>query len=118
MSTTQVKLKRKQNPPAADDDLPGPSSTKKPRKDHKTKNGADAAAAATAAVAVTEVDMVESLKKRRDKKGKARAREGDESEFTTVRASVVVSIPPIFASNARAGVEEMLDSMLMRRELC
>jgi len=31
-----------------------------------------------------------------------------------VHASLVVSIPPVFASNPRAGVEEMLDSMLMR----
>jgi len=42
-------------------------------------------------------------------KGKER-----ETEFHVVKTSVVLSIPPIFASNPRAGVEEMLDSMVMR----
>jgi hypothetical protein len=36
------------------------------------------------------------------------------TEFHVVKASLVISIPPIFASNPRAGVEEMLDSMVMR----
>ena len=37
-----------------------------------------------------------------------------DTEFHVVRATLVLSIPPIFASNPRAGVEEMLDSMVMR----
>jgi DNA-directed RNA polymerase I subunit RPA43 len=37
-----------------------------------------------------------------------------DTEFHVVKASLVVSIPSIFASNARTGVEEMLDSMVMR----
>jgi len=48
--------------------------------------------------------------KRKKKKHTA----NEESEFMLVRASLMVSIPPIFSSNPRAGVEEMLDSMVMR----
>lgn len=48
-------------------------------------------------------------------KDKGKARESDaEAEFQTVTASLVVSVPPIFASNPHAGVQEMLDSMIMR----
>ena len=43
-------------------------------------------------------------------KGKARA----DGEFTVVKASLSLSIPPVFANNLRAGAEEMLDSMVMR----
>ncbi|KIK67064.1 hypothetical protein GYMLUDRAFT_37104 [Collybiopsis luxurians FD-317 M1] len=42
-------------------------------------------------------------------KGKAK-----ESAFQIVQTSLVLSISPVFASNPRAGVEEMLDSMIMR----
>lgn len=45
-------------------------------------------------------------------KGKSRATVDD--EFRVIRASLSVSVPPVFATNLRAGVEEMLDSMLMR----
>ncbi|EIN11629.1 hypothetical protein PUNSTDRAFT_23075, partial [Punctularia strigosozonata HHB-11173 SS5] len=38
----------------------------------------------------------------------------EDSEFVVVRSSLRVSIPPVFAANPRAGVKEMLDSMLMR----
>jgi DNA-directed RNA polymerase I subunit RPA43 len=37
-----------------------------------------------------------------------------DGEFQVVRASLVLSVPPIFAANPRAGVEELLDSMIMR----
>lgn len=48
-------------------------------------------------------------------KDKGKARQTDaEAEFQTVTASLVVSVPPIFASNPHGGVEEMLDSMIMR----
>ncbi|KAF8224964.1 hypothetical protein L208DRAFT_1308273 [Tricholoma matsutake] len=49
---------------------------------------------------------------KRDKKSKKVTVGG--AGFHVVKASLVVSIPPIFASNPRAGVEEMLDSMIMR----
>lgn len=50
-------------------------------------------------------------KQKKNDKGKTRDSDG---QFRVVRASMVVSIPPVFASDPRAGVEEMLDSMVMR----
>ena len=47
-------------------------------------------------------------------KNKDKGKEKKSSEFKLVRALLTVSIPPVFASNPRAGVEEMLDSMVMR----
>ncbi|KAF5370557.1 hypothetical protein D9758_001836 [Tetrapyrgos nigripes] len=44
-----------------------------------------------------------------DKKGKAK-----DTEFQVVRSSLVVSVAPVFANHPRSGVEEMLDSMVMR----
>ncbi|TFK44645.1 hypothetical protein BDQ12DRAFT_673321 [Crucibulum laeve] len=46
---------------------------------------------------------------KKDGKGKGRDR-----EFHVVNASLLVSIPPVFSANLRAGVDEMLDSMVMR----
>ncbi|KAF8906583.1 hypothetical protein CPB84DRAFT_1770153 [Gymnopilus junonius] len=37
-----------------------------------------------------------------------------DAHFQIVNASLVLSVPPVFAANPRAGVEEMLDSMIMR----
>ncbi|KZT10747.1 uncharacterized protein LAESUDRAFT_721116 [Laetiporus sulphureus 93-53] len=51
-------------------------------------------------------------KTKRDK-GKTRATD-DGSEFRVIQATMSVSIPPVFANNLRKGVEEMLDSLLMR----
>lgn len=36
------------------------------------------------------------------------------SEFHVVDAALTLSVAPVFANNPRAGVEEMLDSMVMR----
>ncbi|KAG1874667.1 hypothetical protein DFJ58DRAFT_758165 [Suillus subalutaceus] len=36
------------------------------------------------------------------------------SEFRVTKATITLSVPPIFACNLRAGAEEMLDSMIMR----
>ena len=44
-------------------------------------------------------------------KGKGRA---TDDAFRVVRASLSLSVPPYFATDLRGGVEEMLDSMLMR----
>ncbi|KZT21374.1 hypothetical protein NEOLEDRAFT_1139478 [Neolentinus lepideus HHB14362 ss-1] len=46
-------------------------------------------------------------------KAKVKAKEVG-GEFRVARASLVVSIPPVFAGNPRGGVEEMLDSIVMR----
>lgn len=46
------------------------------------------------------------------------------SEFRVTKATMTLSVPPVFASNLRAGAEEMLDSMIMRcdntslRQIC
>ena len=48
-----------------------------------------------------------------DTKGKGRATHADDA-FRVVRASLTVSVAPVFANDLRGGVEEMLDSMLMR----
>lgn len=50
---------------------------------------------------------------KRDKKGTPRSSAVD-GEFRVVKASVKVSIPPIFANDPMSGVEEMLDSLVMR----
>jgi DNA-directed RNA polymerase I subunit RPA43 len=50
-------------------------------------------------------------KKRKGDKGKSRE---TDSEFKVINASLVVSIPPVFSNTPRTGVEEMLDSMIMR----
>jgi len=44
-----------------------------------------------------------------------RARKGKENdEFCSVNASIVLAVPPVFANRLRYGVEEMLDTMIMR----
>lgn len=48
------------------------------------------------------------------RKGKERAFVEDSKEFSVVGATVRVTIPPVFASDPEAGVEEMLDSMVMK----
>jgi hypothetical protein len=58
-------------------------------------------------------DVGPSTKKpKKDRKHKHKLAQRD--EFALVEASLVVSIPPVFASNPAQGVEEMLDSMIMR----
>ncbi|KAF8273007.1 hypothetical protein EI94DRAFT_1677401 [Lactarius quietus] len=49
-------------------------------------------------------------------KHKGKGKENTDSEFRSVRASVVLAVPPIFANRLRDGVEEMLDTMTMRYE--
>lgn len=60
----------------------------------------------------------QKFKKSKTDKGNKKTVKGkskdSSSEFKVVHASLVVSVPPVFASNPRAGVEEMLDSMVMR----
>lgn len=48
-------------------------------------------------------------------KGKSRI-DPSTSEFLVTKATLKLSVPPVFASDLRAGVEEMLDSMIMRCE--
>lgn len=56
-------------------------------------------------------------KLRKEKLGKKELKlkgKAEDTEFHVVKTSLVLSIPPIFTSNPRAGVEEMLDSIVMR----
>ncbi|KAF9051047.1 hypothetical protein BDZ89DRAFT_1098578 [Hymenopellis radicata] len=53
----------------------------------------------------------DSGKSKKDKGGKGKSRD---TEFQVVQATLLLSIAPVFASNPRAGVNEMLDSMIMR----
>ena len=90
MSTTLITTiasgskKRKQQ---SDDPIPGPSP-KKIKRDKKLKKSSLGVA-------------------KKDRKTR-------HYEFNLVRASLDVSLAPVFMSNPRAGVEEMLDSMVMR----
>ncbi|KAA1471754.1 hypothetical protein DENSPDRAFT_871742 [Dentipellis sp. KUC8613] len=71
-----------------------------------------------------DVDVQSSHKKARTEKkegvkdkGKGKSHENASGEFRAVKASVVLAIPPVFASKPRDGAEEMLDSMVMFRYL-
>ena len=46
-------------------------------------------------------------------KKKARKEKGNDG-FRSVKASIVLAVPPVFANRLRYGVEEMLDTMIMR----
>ncbi|KAF9452342.1 hypothetical protein P691DRAFT_772335 [Macrolepiota fuliginosa MF-IS2] len=59
------------------------------------------------------LETTSSPKKKTKKSSKADA-DSSEGEFHVINASLSLSVPPIFANNPRAGVEEMLDSMVMR----
>lgn len=60
-------------------------------------------------------DVGPSTKKsKKERKHKHKDAQRLSEEFALVKASLVVSIPPVFASNPAQGVEEMLDSMIMR----
>ncbi|KAH9994021.1 hypothetical protein BJV77DRAFT_996510 [Russula vinacea] len=46
-----------------------------------------------------------------------KARKGKETdEFCSVKTTIVLAVPPVFANRLRYGVEEMLDTMIMRYE--
>ncbi|KXN90651.1 DNA-directed RNA polymerase I subunit rpa43 [Leucoagaricus sp. SymC.cos] len=57
-------------------------------------------------------ESVSPVKKRSKKASRTDA--NSEGEFHVINASLTLSIPPIFTNNPRGGVEEMLDSMVMR----
>ncbi|KAG6816968.1 hypothetical protein H0H87_001283 [Tephrocybe sp. NHM501043] len=68
----------------------------------------------TTTVVDIEKPTKKSKKEKRDKKDKKDKGKTRDTEFHVVKTSLVVSIAPTFASNPRTGVEEMLDSMVMR----
>lgn len=89
------KSREKKRKHIATDGTPGEPSTKRSKTEPKTEERVE----------------VNSQEKKRKDKGKARA---DDGQFKVMNATMAVSIPPVFANNQRAGVEEMLDSMIMR----
>lgn len=83
--------------------------------EHKTKKRKHAAAAVadeqpSLKRTKTEKAKKDKSKSKEERKGKA----APDSQFRVIEASLPLSIPPVFATNLRAGAEEMLDSMLMR----
>ncbi|KAK1232633.1 hypothetical protein PQX77_004195 [Marasmius sp. AFHP31] len=76
-----------------------PHTTHSTRKRKHSESGADAPSK----------KIKHSGRTKTDKKGK-----GKETEFQVVKASLAVSVPPIFSIDPQSGVAEMLDSMLMR----
>lgn len=99
--------KKRKHRSTEDLDTTPSASQKKKEKRHK---------ATSQPVALPSEDALSSQKRKpkfpKDK-GKSRALDHP-SEFRVINASLVLSIPPVFASDLRTGVEEMLDSMVMR----
>lgn len=54
------------------------------------------------------MDVDGSPKRARKEKEKAN------DEFRSIKASIVLAVPPVFANRLHSGVEEMLDTMIMR----
>ena len=84
-------------------------SIKRPKKEKEGDKGKDTKQGARADKGDGKVKA--AAKSKSKGKGKGRATGG---AFRVVRASLTVSVPPVFAMNLRGGVEELLDSMLMR----
>ncbi|KAG2016009.1 hypothetical protein CC2G_009225 [Coprinopsis cinerea AmutBmut pab1-1] len=55
-----------------------------------------------------------SKKQKKSAGGDAKKGKGKDSDFQVVSATLSISVPPVFAKNPQAGVEEMLDSLIMR----
>lgn len=91
-----------------------------PVAEHRSKKRKHAAAAdATGAVAEPSTKRSKKDKdakravKEKAKLDKGKSRATDDA-FRVVRGTLSVAVPPVFAADLRGGVEEMLDSMLMR----
>ena len=92
--------------------------------EHKPKKRKHAVAATDTTAGVSEPSSkrskTEKAKKDKSKSktkenvSKGKGKEAAAGQFRVVQASLPLSIPPVFATNLRAGAEEMLDSMLMR----
>ena len=95
--------KKRKHRSAEDPDTTHSVSQKKKEKRHK-------------ATAPPSEDALSSQKRKpKSPKDKGKSRALDlPSEFHVINASLVLSVPPVFASDLRSGVEEMLDSMIMR----
>lgn len=84
-------------------------SSSKKKKEKRRKDTAESAAPPS------QDGLSPQKRKLKSPKDKGKSRVSDPpSEFRMVNASLVLSIPPVFASDLRTGVEEMLDNMVMR----
>ncbi|KAF8557601.1 hypothetical protein OG21DRAFT_1434806 [Imleria badia] len=102
--TSDPQPKKRKHRPTEDTDTTLSVLQKKKEKRHK---------ATVQPVAPPSEDAQRPKPKSPKDKGKSRALDLP-GEFCVINASLVLSIPPVFASDLRAGVEEMLDSMVMR----
>lgn len=88
--------------------------------EHKTKKRKHVSADGNVAEPSTKRSKTAKTKRDKDsnkakegkKKGKGIA--PSDSQFKVVKATLALSIPPVFAMKPREGAEEMLDSMVMR----
>ena len=87
---------------------------------HKTKKRKHAPA--EGGIAEPSTKRSKTTKTKKDKEG-GKVKEGKKkdkgkttagSQFKVVKATLALSIPPVFAMKPREGAEEMLDSMVMR----
>ncbi|KAG8863451.1 hypothetical protein FRB96_008191 [Tulasnella sp. 330] len=105
-STVATPLKSTKKRKAGTSTPDGQSTTKKPKKDRRNpKNVFEATATPLGGPSTPANTRI------RGKRKASFQEEEDMSEFAVVRASVLLSIPPVFSSDPSAGVEEMLDSM-------
>lgn len=85
----------------------------------KRKNPADPSDADHAAKKARKEAKKDKKEKKSKSKTKHKSKDADllssaESEFRSVKASVQLTIPPVFASKPHEGAHELLDSMIMR----
>ncbi|KAJ3853026.1 hypothetical protein EV368DRAFT_39708 [Lentinula lateritia] len=95
--------------------MPSAQATKK-RKPQDSREGEPSASPKKKAKRDPHILNVSGHDKNDKRKGKGKEGKGKDKEtaFQVVQSSLVVSVSPVFASNPRIGVEEMLDSMIMR----
>jgi DNA-directed RNA polymerase I subunit RPA43 len=95
--------------PTAITSTPMPTSSKK-RKHHESPNAATSSKKLKTA-ATTETEAVTSPEQKK-KKSKKHRKVGE--EFKRIQARMTISLPPIFVQDPTEGIEEMLDSMILR----
>ncbi|KAG8957947.1 hypothetical protein FRC03_009668 [Tulasnella sp. 419] len=97
MPSSPLHTKKRKHHPSTPDAI----SHKKSKKDRRKHTDAP----------ISEVNKSDSSVKF---KAKQKPLHEQSQEFTVTRSSLLVSIPPVFANNPSTGVEEMLDSLVMK----
>lgn len=72
--------------------------------------------AKTKSQTLVDSDIVPSVEKKKKKSKKHHKDDVSNQEFVRVKASMTISLPPIFVQDPTEGIEEMLDSMILRYE--